>query len=90
MLSRNFRPQSLGVSGVSQAFCVLEQIMATDPKKQDEIKDEELESVSGGALESNSVPSEADVSATEPMDADVRAKPERLTVRPRTAATVES
>jgi hypothetical protein len=30
--------------------------MSTDPKKQDEIRDEELENVSGGDLDSNKLP----------------------------------
>jgi hypothetical protein len=67
MLSRSFRPESLGASGISQAFCILEQIMSTDPKKQDEIKDEELENVSGGDLDSHI-----------PPDTDTPTRPRRV------------
>ena len=50
--------------------------MSTDPKKQDEIKDEDLENVSGGAA-SNSVESEADVGSDQPIGADVLARPKQ-------------
>jgi hypothetical protein len=53
MLSRKL--QSLGASGVSLAFCVLERIMPTDPKEQDGIKDEALEHVSGGTEDDTAV-----------------------------------
>ena len=56
MLSRNFGPESLGASGVIEALCRLEQIMSTDPKKNDELKDEELDTVSGGELETSGIP----------------------------------
>ena len=41
--------------------------MSTDPKKQDEIKDEELENVSGGELESH-----------RPPDPDTPTRPRRV------------